>query len=193
MRGSVASWSRLVMNRYRNHSRMLSTQMTVDPPTSLYDERFQTVVTGLDGSSAPVKVHLTVTDGAKLTYGSTTTYQPDGKCLDLDVEPALDGPAAGMVDSMAPFWTMAPLPGSDNRFCSTKVDSGLECSVKVECDGNIVAKTTFRRQAMAPGVRRVLVKEDGVRGTLFLPPDEEGACPGVIKKVHTIPRSLICF
>ena len=95
-------------------------------------------------------------------------------------------PLAG-VDPMGLFWSMGPLPNhaQDVRLVIKDVTKPLVINIAVfeghvTPDDDTVAMTSLKplcvtaaqRTLMAPGVRRIEVREGRVRGTLFLPPGE---------------------
>ena len=91
------------------------------------------------------------------------------------------------VDPMGLFWSMAPLPDhpQDVRLVIRDVTKPLVINIAV-FDGHVAPSddtvamtsrkplciTEVRRTYLAPGVRRIEVREGWVRGTLFLPPGE---------------------
>ena len=88
---------------------------------------------------------------------------------------------------MGLFWSMAPLPNhpQDVRLVIRDVTKPLVINIAV-FDGHITPSdgtvammslkpmciTEVQRTFLAPGVRRIEVREGRVRGTLFLPPGE---------------------
>jgi dienelactone hydrolase len=112
---------------------------------------------------------------------------------DFDVNRAVNGagilsvasatPIAGSysgIDGMGWLCSMEPDPGDGPpaTFARTSTDP-LVVTFSVAVDGREVAAATHTRLGMAPGSRRVEVRERGLVGTLFLPPGE-GPHHGVI-------------
>uniref|UniRef100_A0A8C0ECG8 BAAT/Acyl-CoA thioester hydrolase C-terminal domain-containing protein n=1 Tax=Bubo bubo TaxID=30461 RepID=A0A8C0ECG8_BUBBB len=62
---------------------------------------------------------------------------------------------------------------SENKFLTR------QCLTNPSCVGETAARAEVERWFTAPGVRRIRLKEGGVRGSLFLPPGD-GPFPGVI-------------
>ncbi|XP_076860807.1 acyl-coenzyme A thioesterase 1-like isoform X3 [Brachyhypopomus gauderio] len=90
---------------------------------------------------------------------------------------------------MGLMWSLRPVPGSRTGLRLRKKDvlSPLVLHISVY-DGHVsqgfaqltaLASLVIERWYMAPGVRRVDIREKGVRGTLFIPPGP-GPFPGVL-------------
>ncbi|TNN50971.1 Acyl-coenzyme A thioesterase 4 [Liparis tanakae] len=81
---------------------------------------------------------------------------------------------------MGLLWSMSPVPGSRKGLRLRKKDVCVPQLVNISVYGGHVeegfgervplASTLTERWHMAPGVRRVEIREKGVRGTLFIPP-----------------------
>lgn len=100
--------------------------------------------------------------------------------VDLATSAPLSGSYSG-VDAMGLFWSMERADDSDGTpatFARTTTNP-LTITFTAEADGRAVATTDHTRLGMAEGVRRVELRERGLVGTLFLPPDA-GPHPGVI-------------
>ncbi|XP_017664218.1 PREDICTED: acyl-coenzyme A thioesterase 5-like isoform X2 [Lepidothrix coronata] len=90
---------------------------------------------------------------------------------------------------MGLFWSLAPaaMERPYQRLVPRSTDAPMKVEVLVHqghsppgaMPGPVVAKTEVERWFMAPGVRRIRLKEGVVRGSLFLPPGD-GPFPGVI-------------
>ncbi|CAO2586871.1 Acyl-coenzyme A thioesterase 1 [Lemmus lemmus] len=106
--------------------------------------------------------------------------------LDLARAPALGGSFAGL-EPMGLLWAMEPdrpLRRLIKRDVQTPFVVELEVLDGHEPDGGrllarALARAVHERHFMAPGVRRVPVREGRVRATLFLPPGN-GPFPGII-------------
>ncbi|CAO2586870.1 Acyl-coenzyme A thioesterase 3, partial [Lemmus lemmus] len=102
--------------------------------------------------------------------------------LDLARAPALGGSFAGL-EPMGLLWAMEPdrpLRRLIKRDVQTPFVVELEVLDGHEPDGGrLLARAVHERHFMAPGVRRVPVREGRVRATLFLPPGN-GPFPGII-------------
>ncbi|XP_070181675.1 acyl-coenzyme A thioesterase 1-like isoform X2 [Littorina saxatilis] len=99
------------------------------------------------------------------------------------------------VDPAGLFWSMRPLPGhpQDARLVIRDVTKPLVVTIAVFSghvtpDDDTVAMTSpakplcvtrVHRRILAPGVKRIEIREGRIRGTLFLPPGR-GTHPGVI-------------
>ncbi|KAF5907984.1 acyl-coenzyme A thioesterase 4-like isoform X1, partial [Clarias magur] len=103
-------------------------------------------------------------------------------------DPSVGGTYTG-VEPMALMWSLRPVPGSRTGLRLRKQDvlSPMIFHISVY-DGHItqdfnqltpLITTVIERWYMAPGVRRVDVREKGVRGTLFFPPGP-GPFPAVL-------------
>lgn len=102
----------------------------------------------------------------------------DGGCVDLSEQPPLGGDYAG-VDAMGLLRAMQPdAAGPAGPPTPQRELEPLSTTVTASIDGESAASITVERLAMARGVRRVPVRERGLVGTLFEPPN--APAPGVI-------------
>lgn len=158
--------------------------MAVSPAAGLADERVETRVAGL-GPGQPVTLRAVATDERGCLFQSCAHYRADGRGeLHLGTDASHGGDYTG-VEPMGLFWSLAPA-GMESPY-QRLVPRSTGTPIKVEMlvhqghglpravPGPVVAKAKVERWFTAPGVRRIRLKEGGVRGSLFLPP---GECPG---------------
>ncbi|XP_038191972.1 peroxisomal succinyl-coenzyme A thioesterase isoform X3 [Arvicola amphibius] len=149
---------------------------------SCWDEPLSISVRGL-APEQPVTLRAALRDERGALFRSHARYRadPHGE-LDLARAPALGGSFAGL-EPMGLLWAMEP----DRPFWRLiKRDVQTPFVVELEVldghepdGGRLLARAVHERHFMAPGVRRVPVREGRVRATLFLPPGE-GPFPGII-------------
>ncbi|XP_026635835.1 dynein light chain 1, axonemal isoform X2 [Microtus ochrogaster] len=149
---------------------------------SCWDEPLSISVRGL-APEQPVTLRAALRDEKGALFRAHARYRadPHGE-LDLARAPALGGSFAGL-EPMGLLWAMEP----DRPFWRLiKRDVQTPFVVELEVldgheldDGRLLARAVHERHFMAPGVRRVPVREGRVRATLFLPPGK-GRFPGII-------------
>ncbi|XP_057638889.1 acyl-coenzyme A thioesterase 5-like [Chionomys nivalis] len=149
---------------------------------SCWDEPLSIAVRGL-APEQPVTLRAALRDEKGALFQAHARYRadPHGE-LDLARAPALGGSFAGL-EPMGLLWAMEPdrpLWRLIKRDVQTPFVVELEVLDGHESDGGrLLARAVHERHFMAPGVRRVPVREGRVRATLFLPPGN-GTFPGII-------------
>ncbi|CAO2586859.1 Acyl-coenzyme A thioesterase 2, mitochondrial [Lemmus lemmus] len=149
---------------------------------SCWDEPLSISVRGL-APEQPVTLRAALRDEKGAPFRAHARYQADhhGE-LDLARASALGGSFAGL-EPMGLLWAMEP----DRPFWRLiKRDVQTPFVVELEVldghepdGGRLLARAVHERHFMAPGVRRVPVREGRVRATLFLPPGP-GPYPGIV-------------
>ncbi|XP_029340188.1 acyl-coenzyme A thioesterase 1 isoform X4 [Mus caroli] len=157
--------------------------LSVEPAgRSCWDEPLSIAVRGL-APEQPVTLRSALRDEKGALFRAHARYRADaGGELDLARAPALGGSFSGL-EPMGLLWAMEP----DRPFWRlVKRDVQTPFVVELEVldghepdGGQRLARAVHERHFMAPGVRRVPVREGRVRATLFLPP-ESGPFPGII-------------
>ncbi|XP_042646857.1 peroxisomal succinyl-coenzyme A thioesterase isoform X3 [Tyto alba] len=162
--------------------------VAVSPTAGLADERVETRVAGL-GPGQAVTLRAVAADERGCLFQSCAHYRADGRGqLHLGTDASHGGDYTG-VEPMGLFWSLAPA-GMERPY-QRLVPRSTGTPMKVEMlvhrghslpgtiPGPVVAKAEVERWFTLPGVRRIRLKEGGVRGSLFLPPGD-GPFPGVI-------------
>ena len=111
-----------------------------------------------------------MSNNGNLNYASKTEFKSD-KNGTIDLSKSV--PECGSYqnpDLMSIFWTMKPQENSDARFWPLKIDDSLECKYQIYDQENLLAEEIIYKDYMADGVKRIVVKNGQIRGTLFLPP-----------------------
>ncbi|XP_059135351.1 acyl-coenzyme A thioesterase 5-like isoform X2 [Peromyscus eremicus] len=149
---------------------------------SCWDEPLSITVRGL-APQQPVMLRAALRDEKGALFRAHARYRADAHGrLDLARAPALGGSFAGLepmgllwaLEPERPFWRLV------KRDVRTPFVVELELLDGHEPDGGrLLARAVHERHFMAPGVRRVPVREGRVRATLFLPPGN-GPFPGII-------------
>ncbi|XP_040413313.1 acyl-coenzyme A thioesterase 5-like [Cygnus olor] len=168
--------------------RRRAVSVAVTPAAGLADERVDTRVAGL-APGQPVTLRAVVADERGCLFQSCAHYRADGRGqLHLGTDASHGGDYTG-VEPMGLFWSLAPA-GMERPY-QRLVPRSTGAPMKVEMlvhqghsqpgaiHGPVMAKAEVERWFTAPGVRRIRLKEGGVRGSLFLPPGD-GPFPGVI-------------
>ncbi|KAM9654062.1 peroxisomal succinyl-coenzyme A thioesterase-like isoform X1 [Harpia harpyja] len=168
--------------------RRRAVSVAVSPAAGLADERVETRVAGL-GPGQPVTLRAVAADERGCLFQSCAHYRADSRGeLHLGTDASHGGDYTG-VEPMGLFWSLAPA-GMERPY-QRLVPRSTGTPMKVEMlvhqghslpgaiPGTVVAKAEVERWFTAPGVRRIRLKEGGVRGSLFLPPGD-GPFPGVI-------------
>jgi len=177
-------WSRRIVT-----DRSLATVCGV-PDISLLDEPLHIAIDGLQ-PNLPVTIKLNMTNGLNLDFESSPTTFPVGSNgrIDLDETKPVSKDVEGLyVDSMGMFRDLQPCPGSDTRFWSSDVTKPVECTLTATQNSATVVNKSFQRVHMGAGITRREVTENGLRGTLFLPPEGFTRPPiitchgGIVKK-----------
>ncbi|XP_031714817.1 peroxisomal succinyl-coenzyme A thioesterase-like [Anarrhichthys ocellatus] len=162
--------------------------VSVVPSRALVDETFKVAVRNLPPGS-PVTLHSLHLSEDEDFWEAFGHYISDHRgTVSLAEDFSFGGTYTGK-EAMGLLWSMRPVPGSREglRLRKMNVCSPLLVNISVY-SGHV--EEGFREQAplasalterwyMGPGVRRMEVREKGVRGTLFLPPGP-GPFPGLL-------------
>ncbi|XP_055448890.1 acyl-coenzyme A thioesterase 3 [Psammomys obesus] len=148
----------------------------------LCDQPVRISVRGL-APGQPVTLRAALRDEKGALFRAHARYRADAHGqLDLARAPALGGSFAGL-EPMGLLWAMQP-----ERPFWRLVKRDVQTPFVLELDvldghepdgGRLLAKAGHERHFLAPGVRRVPVREGRVRATLFLPPGT-GPFPGIM-------------
>jgi dienelactone hydrolase len=117
-----------------------------------------------------VTLRASQTDDLQRTWHSDATFVADGHG---GVDVAAQAPISGTytdADAMGLIWSMALAPGEPNQGpFFRKEPTPLPIEFVAEINGTPVARTTAERKYVADGVERVVVRDAGLVGTLFVP------------------------
>ncbi|KAL4624900.1 bile acid-CoA:amino acid N-acyltransferase-like [Arapaima gigas] len=162
--------------------------LTVQPSRGLIDEKIAIIVKYLPPYQE-VTLHSLHQSENHDHWEAFGHYISDAKGTVTVAEDASVGGTYEGIEPMGLLWSMRPVPGSKPglRLRKKNVQTPMVVQISVY-NGHLsqgfweevaLAGSTVERWYMAPGVRRVDITEDGVRGTLFLPPGP-GPFPGVL-------------
>ena len=142
------------------------------PNPALLDQRVHLAVRGLE-PRAPVTIRASMDDERGRTWTSWARYHADaGGVVDIAAQASERGTYRG-TDPSGLFWSMQPDDGGAEPMAFAKTSaSPLNMAFRVERDGTQIAGAELERLVVAPGVRRVPVREHGVVGTFFAPAGE---------------------
>lgn len=157
----------------------VSPTITVTPNPAMNDQAVHIHLAGF----APwqhVTLRAEMRDDAGQRWCSWAAFRADAAGA---VDVATATPESGSyqnADAMGFLWSMERNPddGAPATFARTTTQPQM-VTLSAEADGSMVAMVSHTRLGIAPGVRRVEVRERGLVGTLLLPADDEPH-PGVI-------------
>ncbi|EDL81476.1 rCG20720 [Rattus norvegicus] len=155
----------------------MAATLTLEPAgRSCWDEPLSIVLSGLAPEQS-VTLCSALRDEKGVLFRAHALYRADVQGeLNLALAPALGGSFTGL-EPMGLIWAMEP-ERPFWRLIKRDVQTPLVVELEVldghEPDGGQrLAQAVHERHFMAPGVRRVPVREGRVRATLFLPPGEQ--------------------
>ncbi|XP_030576504.1 acyl-coenzyme A thioesterase 1-like isoform X2 [Archocentrus centrarchus] len=160
--------------------------LSVTPNRALVDEKFKVLVENLP-PGCPVTVrslHRSEDEDDWEAYGH---YVSDHRgIVSVSEDLSFGGTYTGK-EPMALLWSMRPVPGSRPglRLRKQNVCTPMVVNISVHSghegfrDRAPLASAVTERWYMAPGVQRIDINEQGVRGTLFIPPGP-GPFPGLL-------------
>ncbi|XP_043092930.1 bile acid-CoA:amino acid N-acyltransferase-like [Puntigrus tetrazona] len=162
--------------------------LSVQPRRGLVDEKFQFAVTNLKPNQK-VTLHSLHQSDDRDFWEAFGHYVSDeqGSVTGFKDE-SLGGTYEG-IEPLGLVWSMRPIPGSRHGLRLRKKDIFRPMEVHISVySGHLsqgfsqqapLATSVTERWYFAPGVKRVNIRENNVRGTLFLPPGP-GPFPGVL-------------
>ncbi|XP_066464384.1 acyl-coenzyme A thioesterase 1-like [Eleutherodactylus coqui] len=163
--------------------------LSVSPQSGLADEQLHVRVRGLS-AGAPVTLRAVAADEDGCLYDSCAHYEADsGGAVDLRRDAAVGGDYTGVLP-MGLLWSLSPAV-MERPYHRLEKKGVHKSPQQVEVllheghrdpkalPGPPLAKARLQRQFVAPGVRRIRLREGAVRGSLFLPPGVD-SFPGVI-------------
>mgnify|MGYP001553680111 CR=1 FL=1 len=77
------------------------------------------------------------------------------------------------VEPMGLFWSLDPAPGEPSGLRLLKRDASKAVTAHLtvlDTDGHVIAQDAIQRTFISPGMTRIPVDEDGLMGSLFVPP-----------------------
>src|SRR3990170_8120314 len=140
-------------------------RIEIKPARALIDEPVSIRVTGLRPDQTVV-LRARMRDDVERDWSSYASFRADASgAIDVSSQPTLSGTYDG-VDQMGLFWSMAGRL-DDRKGLPSFVKTPLTTTVTAEVGGEVVASATLERTHLAPGVRVIPVREQGLVGTLF--------------------------
>ncbi|CAL9682718.1 unnamed protein product [Knipowitschia caucasica] len=162
--------------------------LSVAPTRALVDEKCDVQVENLPAGHPFTlhALHLSEDHDYWEAFGHYISNHNGLVCISEDL--SLGGTYTGR-EPMGLFWSLRPVPGSRKGLRLRKMDvsSPLLYTISVFSghltegfkDQRALASVLTERWYMAPGVQRISIKENPVRGTMFLPPGP-GPFPGLL-------------
>ncbi|XP_028972931.2 bile acid-CoA:amino acid N-acyltransferase-like isoform X2 [Esox lucius] len=166
----------------------ISPILTVQPTRGLVDEKIMVVVKNLPQCFA-VTLHSLLYSEGEDYWEAFGNYTSDDKgTVTVSQDPSVGGTYEG-TEPMGLLWSMQPVPGSRTGLRLRKMNVLTPMVVHISVySGHVtegfskqspLATVDIERWYLAPGVRRIDIRENGVKGTLFIPPGP-GPFPGVL-------------
>ncbi|XP_028972877.2 peroxisomal succinyl-coenzyme A thioesterase-like isoform X3 [Esox lucius] len=166
----------------------ISPILTVQPTRGLVDEKIMVVVKNLPQCFA-VTLHSLLYSEGKDYWEAFGNYTSDDKgTVTVSQDASVGGTYEG-TEPMGLLWSMQPVPGSRPGLRLRKMNVLTPMVVHISVySGHVtegfskqspLATVDIERWYLAPGVRRIDIRENGVKGTLFIPPGP-GPFPGVL-------------
>ncbi|XP_031438403.1 peroxisomal succinyl-coenzyme A thioesterase-like isoform X1 [Clupea harengus] len=162
--------------------------LSVQPTRALVDEKFQIVVRNLHPKQE-VTVHSLHHSEDKDYWEAFGHYISDENGTVTVMEDASRGGTYTGTEPMGLLWSLRPIPGSRHglRMRKKNVLSPMVVNISVYkghmnqgfSEEAALATVVTERWYLAPGVQRVDIREQGVKGTLFIPPGP-GLFPAVL-------------
>ncbi|XP_043930023.1 acyl-coenzyme A thioesterase 1-like [Protopterus annectens] len=180
-------YTRLTVSRHESFA--APPNLRVTPPKSLADEMVRIRASGLEPREE-VTVQALLVDEAGRFFSSCAQYRADIQgIIDLATDPSRGGHYTG-IEPMGLFWSLHPakMEIPYQRLQKKEVTKNpfiVELTLHHgytdgdRLPGRVLARARAERWFVAPGVRRIRLREGRVRGSLFLPPGD-GPFPGVI-------------
>ncbi|XP_034081989.1 acyl-coenzyme A thioesterase 1-like isoform X1 [Gymnodraco acuticeps] len=162
--------------------------VSVHPSRAMVDEAFKVQVENLPPGS-PVTLHSLHQSEDKDYWEAFGHYVSDHRgTVSVADDLSCGGTYTGK-EAMGLLWSMRPVPGSREGLRLRKLNVCIPQLVNISVySGHVgvgfreqdpLASVLTERWYMAPGVRRIDIKEKGVRGTLFIP-HGPGPFPGLL-------------
>ncbi|KAK5852736.1 hypothetical protein PBY51_006580 [Eleginops maclovinus] len=145
----------------------------------LFDKLVQVQVEGL-APHKQVELRSKLVDDRGLMFKASALYKADESGqVDVCRAPSLGGSYTG-VEPMGLFWAMAPeTPHSKPLKKNVLSPTRVEIEALSADTGELLVSETNERGYMTEGMKRIPVKEGGIRGVLFVPPGK-GPFPGIV-------------
>ncbi|MGH2562085.1 MAG: acyl-CoA thioesterase/bile acid-CoA:amino acid N-acyltransferase family protein [Thermomicrobiales bacterium] len=148
------------------------------PAESLADEAVHVRLTGIEpGARATVRSRLR--DDLGNWWEAANAFRADeGGAVDLTTAALASGSYEG-AEPMGFLWSMTPAgPPPHSTFWPTSLEPKT-VELAAEADGQTVAEARLVRRYLAPGVRRIEVRDDGLFGAAFFPAGD-GPFPAIL-------------
>lgn len=143
--------------------------------SSLVDEKLSIEIIGLDPAQE-IRVAASWVDGGRIKWASEGIFQANEKgIVDLGTQAPIIGTYED-IDPMGLFWSMreqnvVPLGSDDDQYIDNK---SMIHPLRVYNENNeIIAEKVIQRLFIREDVTRIEVEEEGLIGTLFLPPSQD--------------------
>ncbi|XP_054480381.1 peroxisomal succinyl-coenzyme A thioesterase-like isoform X1 [Anoplopoma fimbria] len=164
------------------------TLLSVVPSRALVDETFKVLVQNLPPGS-PVTLHSLHLSEDEDFWEAFGHYVSDHRgTVSLSEDLSFGGTYSGK-EAMGLLWSMRPVPGSRKGLRLRKINVCTPQLVHISAySGHVtegfrqrtpLASAMTERWYIGPGVRRIEIRDRGVRGTLFIPPGP-GPFPGLL-------------
>ncbi|XP_067283587.1 bile acid-CoA:amino acid N-acyltransferase-like [Pseudorasbora parva] len=162
--------------------------LSVQPSRGLVDEMFRIVVANLPPSQK-VTIHSLFQSEDNNFWEAFGHYISDENgTVTGNKDASLGGTYKG-TEPTGLLWSMRPIPGSPQALRIRKYDVLTPMVVHISVHSGhlsqgfsqktLLAMSVIERWHVAPGVKRINIREEEVQGTLFLPPGP-GPYPGVL-------------
>ncbi|XP_056223405.1 peroxisomal succinyl-coenzyme A thioesterase-like isoform X2 [Seriola aureovittata] len=160
--------------------------LSVVPTRAVVDETFKVLVENLPPAS-PVTIRSLHHSEDQDYWEAYGFYISDHRgTVSVSEDLSFGGTYTGK-EPMGLLWSMRPVPGSRRGLRLRKMNVCTPMLVDISVysghegfgDRAPLASVLTERWYMAPGVKRIEIKEKGVRGTLFIPPGP-GPFPGLL-------------
>ena len=154
-----------------------SQTIQVSPERALVDVPVTIRVTGLKPQQ-PITLQASVTDMSQVVWSAQVNFVADDNgTLDLKQSVPVSGSYTG-ADPMGLVWSMTP-EGDKNKFTWPAFTDPFIITFKALINGEVVATSQAERTCIADNVRREVVRNNGLFGTLYLP-SGKGPHPAII-------------
>ena len=145
--------------------------LSVTPEDALIDVPRRIAVTAL-APGEEVVLHTRTARGPAVVWRSAATFRADARGeVDLQRDAPVGGSYAG-VSAMGLIWSQAPEPpGAPREVFAAEPSAALSTEIIVERQASRPLNGRLVQRLAGRGVARRELREDGLVGTLFLPPD----------------------